>query len=342
MNHLEKTATPLNIIIAIVMYSLCSSTLLLANKMIIEYISPSVSSFLQVVFTTLVCLAIKLVGLFPVDDFEYDKLKSYFVYIIIFVGVLYTNMKALEASNVETVIVFRSCTPIAVSLMEYFFMNRELPSVRSSISLFLIGFGAVLYCLSDSQFSLHGFSSYTWSSIYFILITLEMTVGKELTSSVKMDSVWGPVLYCNFLSIIPIFLLGYGHGDYHDVFNKLNNLPVIAHLILIFSCLVGTCIGYTVWVCRGMVSATTFTLVGVINKFLTVLLNVLIWDKHSTPLGIFAVCVCLGSGFFYQQAPRRSDKKLKANEVLMATVSESKESIAESAPLLQADLGDKK
>lgn len=37
-----------------------------------------------------------------------------------------------------------------------------------------------------------------------------------------------------------------------------------------------------------MVSATTFTLVGVINKFITtVLLNVMIWDKHSTPLGIF-------------------------------------------------------
>jgi GDP-mannose transporter len=54
-----------------------------------------------------------------------------------------------------------------------------------------------------------------------------------------------------------------------------------------------------------MVSATSFTLVGVVNKFLTVLLNVLAWEKHSTPFGIFAVCLCLGAGFFYQQAPRR-------------------------------------
>jgi hypothetical protein len=66
---------------------------------------------------------------------------------------------------------------------------------------------------------------------------------------------------------------------------------------------------YTTWLCRGIVSATTFTLVGVINKFLTVLLNVLIWDKHSTVFGIFAVCVCLLSGSFYQQAPRRDDTK---------------------------------
>jgi len=57
-----------------------------------------------------------------------------------------------------------------------------------------------------------------------------------------------------------------------------------------------------------MVSATTFTLVGVVNKFLTVLLNVAIWDKHSTPLGLFAVCLCLLAGMFYQQAPRRDEE----------------------------------
>lgn len=58
-----------------------------------------------------------------------------------------------------------------------------------------------------------------------------------------------------------------------------------------------------------MVSATTYTLVGVVNKFLTVLLNVIIWDKHSTPLGIIAVCICLAAGLFYQQAPMRTQEK---------------------------------
>ena len=61
------------------------------------------------------------------------------------------------------------------------------------------------------------------------------------------------------------------------------------------------------WLCRGMTSATTFTLVGVVNKFLTVLLNVLIWDKHSSPIGLVAVCTCLLAGTFYQQAPRRDE-----------------------------------
>jgi GDP-mannose transporter len=58
-----------------------------------------------------------------------------------------------------------------------------------------------------------------------------------------------------------------------------------------------------------MVSATTYTLVGVVNKFLTLLLNVVVWDKHSTPMGLVAVCLCLLAGTFYQQAPRREDLK---------------------------------
>jgi hypothetical protein len=61
-----------------------------------------------------------------------------------------------------------------------------------------------------------------------------------------------------------------------------------------------------------MVSATTYTLVGVVNKFLTVLLNVLVWDKHSTPFGIVAVCICLLAGTMYQQAPKREEVRKEA------------------------------
>lgn len=145
-----------------------------------------------------------------------------------------------------------------------------------------------------------------------------MTYGKKLTSSVKMDSVWGPVLYCNLLSIVPMGALGILSGDFDNVTENMNNLVPIGWALLIFSCIVGTLIGYTGWLCRGMVSATTYTLVGVVNKFLTVLLNVVIWDKHSSPLGILAVCLCLLAGAFYQQAPKREViSKDKDSEPLM-------------------------
>lgn len=269
---------------------------------------PSVVSFIQIISSAVAVLLLKMMGV-QVDNLEWDKVKAYSLYIIAFVAAIYANMQALQQSNVETVIVFRACSPIAVSVVEYFFMDRAWPSIRSSISLGLVAFGALMYCMSDSQFALNGFAAYSWVITYFFLITFEMTYGKKLTSSVKMDSVWGPVLYCNLLAAFPMFMLGYVNGDYENVTEMLAELPANGVMILLFSCVTGTLIGYTGWLCRGMVSAATYTLVGVVNKFLTVLLNVMLWDKHSTPAGLVAVCICLLAGTFYQQAPRRDEAR---------------------------------
>ena len=38
--------------------------------------------------------------------------------------------------------------------------------------------------------------------------------------------------------------------------------------------------------CQQVITATAYTIVGVMNKMLTVLINVLIWDKHASATGI--------------------------------------------------------
>lgn len=322
MQKLEETSTKSGVTIAILSYSLCSSTLLLANKLALEHLPlPSVVSFIQILSSAVFILVIKFFGV-QVDELEWDKVKAYALYIVAFVTCIYANMQALRHSNVETVIVFRACSPMAVSLIEYLFMGRTWPTLRSSISLATVACGALIYCMSDSQFAMNGWSAYTWVVIYFVLITFEMTYGKKLTSAVKMDSVWGPVLYCNLLAALPMFLLGYFNGDFVGVSEKLGAVSTSGVLILLFSCVAGTLIGYTGWLCRGMVSATTYTLVGVVNKFLTVLLNVMLWDKHSSPLGLFAVCMCLLSGTFYEQAPRRDDIKHQEPVIAMSLASD--------------------
>ena len=43
-----------------------------------------------------------------------------------------------------------------------------------------------------------------------------------------------------------------------------------AWIALFFSCMIGVGIGYTAWWCRQLTTATSFTLVGVVNKVFTV------------------------------------------------------------------------
>ncbi len=89
----------------------------------------------------------------------------------------------------------------------------------------------------------YGFYRYSWVITYFFLITFEMTYGKKLTNSIKMDSVWGSVFYCNALAAGPMFLLGYLNGDYIGLQTKLAEIPANGVMVLLFSSIVGTLIG---------------------------------------------------------------------------------------------------
>ena len=45
----------------------------------------------------------------------------------------------------------------------------------------------------------------------------------------------------------------------------------------------GTAMSYYAWLARSLVSATLFTILGNVCKVLSIVINVMIWDKHATP-----------------------------------------------------------
>merc|ERR1719413_174274 len=73
------------------------------------------------------------------------------------------------------------------------------------------------------------------------------------------------------------------------------------------SCVVGVAISYAGFNLRKLVSATSFTVVGVVCKILSVLINDVVWtfagsaDKHSNLLGHFSLLICIAAGFMYER-----------------------------------------
>ena len=140
-------------IVAMLLFSLAASSLLLVNKMVMHAIPlPSFVSTLQFVVTAIASYTVMWTGHAPIEKWEWPKVKAYLYYVGLFVGAIYCNMKALQYSNVETVIVFRACCPIVVSLIDWAFLGRMLPSARSWLALAVLLGGCLGYVLTDRAF----------------------------------------------------------------------------------------------------------------------------------------------------------------------------------------------
>lgn len=213
-------------------------------------------------------------------------------------------MQALRYSNIDTIIVFRASTPLVVSVLDRAFLGREWPPLRSLLALLVLACAAAGYVLSDHAFQLNGFGAYSWVSLYFLSISLEMAYAKHIVGAVQFESLWGPVLHNNLAAVPMMSMLGIYAGEFGRVGSTEWDSALVLRLAL--SCVVSVAIAYTAWKCRKLVSASTFTVLGVGNKLLTVLCNNLIWQAEvASPLGNFCLFVCLLAAVGYKQAPVR-------------------------------------
>jgi GDP-mannose transporter len=302
------------VIAAVLSYSLCSGTLVLFNKLVLHHWPyPSLVVCFQLAVTILFIYSAKLFYGLPVDDLQWRFIVPYSYYIVAFAMGVYSNMRSLSISNVETIIVFRALSPCLVAFLDAIFLGREYPSRRSWMALLLIVLGAYGYASFDTKFQTQGWQAYGWPMAYLLIISFEMAYGKRIIRSVDLKTKSGPVLYTNLLGIFPMFLFAVLAGEperFHKDRIRTITMDAVAaawaaYLFLLLGCIAGIGIGYSSWWCRDMVSATSFTLIGVMNKCLTVLLNLIIWDQHAPPGGIASLFLCLVGGALYQQAPLR-------------------------------------
>lgn len=307
----------LEVVLSILAYSACSGSLVLVNKLILfSWPYPSLVVCIQLVATLAFIFAAKFTNFLPVDPVKWEYVVPYLLYIVFFVLGVYCNMMSLTLSNVETVIVFRSLTPVVVAFLDVMFLGREYPSLRSWAGLALIGLGAYGYASYDEQFQTQGYEAYFWPTAYLILIALEMAYGKKIIRSVPLKTLSGPVLYTNLLGFLPMLLFAFKRKDGMSEFARFHQEvfvdkthPITAAVIFwnLLGCVAGTAIGYSAWWCRDKVSATSFTLIGVLNKCLTIMLNFVMWDQHAPAAGVACLFVCLIGGSIYQQAPMRPE-----------------------------------
>ncbi|CAI9100231.1 OLC1v1037182C1 [Oldenlandia corymbosa var. corymbosa] len=283
-------------------YAVCSSLLAVINKFAItKFNYPGLLTALQYLTSALGVWVLGKLGLLHHDAFTWDTAKKFLPAAFVFYLAIFTNTNLLRHANVDTFIVFRSCTPLLVALADTVFRKQPLPSKWTFLSLVVILGGAIGYVATDSGFTL---TAYSWAFAYLVTITTEMVYIKHMVTNLGLNT-WGFVLYNNLLSLMmaPVFWIV--TREYADVFRAVGanrEFDLVAFLAVSLSCLFGLLISFFGFAARKAISATAFTVTGVVNKFLTVAINVVIWDKHASPTGLVCLLLTIFGGVMYQQS----------------------------------------
>jgi len=284
-------------------YCLSASLLSIINKWaIMKFPYPGALTALQY-FTSaagvLLCGWLKVV--------EHDKLDLMTMWrflpaAVIFYLSLFTNSELLLHANVDTFIVFRSVVPIFVAVGESVFLHRPWPSLKTWASLGTIFTGSVLYVATDYQFT---FAAYMWAVAYLVSMTIDFVYIKHVVTTIELNT-WGLVLYNNIeaLLLFPLELLIMGELKkiQHEITDESDWHSFSVVFPVALSCLFGLSISFFGFSCRRAISATGFTVLGIVNKLLTVMINLVIWDKHSTWVGTVGLLICMLGGVMYQQS----------------------------------------
>lgn len=113
-------------------YTLCSSSLMVVNKLAIRsFPFPSTLMAIQFFSAAAVVRILAAAGRLEAEPLDSGRVRQFIVVPIAFVLAIFSNIKVLQAASVETTVVFRSLVPLITSLADYAFMGRHLPSAQS-------------------------------------------------------------------------------------------------------------------------------------------------------------------------------------------------------------------
>ncbi|KAL1561052.1 GDP-mannose transporter gonst3 [Salvia divinorum] len=282
-------------------YCLSASLLSIINKWaVMKFPYPGALTALQYLTSAAGVVIFGQLKLLEHDKLDLVTMWRFLPAAFIFYLSLFTNSELLLHANVDTFIVFRSVVPIFVAIGETLFLHQPWPALKTWFSLTTIFAGSVLYVTTDYQFSV---KAYSWALAYLVSMSIDFVYIKHVVMTIGLNT-WGLVLYNNLeaLMLFPLELLIM--GELKKIEREITDESDWYSLgvVLPLSCLFGLAISFFGFSCRKAISATGFTVLGIVNKLLTVVINLLNWDKHSTVVGTVGLLICMGGGIMYQRS----------------------------------------
>ncbi|XP_057979972.1 GDP-mannose transporter GONST1 [Malania oleifera] len=291
-------------------YCISSCGMILVNKLVLSSydFNAGISLMLYQNFVSVVIVSIlSLFGMISTEPLTWRLIKIWLPVNVIFVGMLITSMFSLKYINVAMVTVLKNVTNVITALGEMYIFNKHHDN-KVWTALFLMIISAITGGITDLSFHAVG---YTWQIIncfltasYSLTLRRVMDTAKLVTKSGNLNE-FSMVLLNNTLSLPLGVLLIFVFNEV-DYLSKtpLLRLPIFWFLMT-FSGFLGLAISFTSMWFLHQTGATTYSLVGSLNKIPLSIAGILLFKVPTSLENSASILFGLLAGVFFARAKMR-------------------------------------
>ncbi|KAK6141759.1 hypothetical protein DH2020_024502 [Rehmannia glutinosa] len=272
-------------------YCFSSCSMILVNKYVLSSydFNAGISLMLYQNFVSVVIVSIlSFLGIITTEPLTWRLIKVWLPVNFIFVGMLVTSMFSLKYINVAMVTVLKNVTNVMTAVGEMYLFNKHHDN-RVWAALFLMIISAISGGITDLSFHAIG---YTWQFIncfltasYSLTLRRVMDTAKQVTKSGDLNAVLNEPL-CTFAS------------------RPLLRMPTF-WLVMTFSGFLGLAISFTSMWFLHQTGATTYSLVGSLNKIPLSVAGILLFKVPTSLENSASIFFGLLAGVLFARAKMR-------------------------------------
>jgi len=250
-----------------------------------------------------------VLGFTQCESFSLRKATAFFPASSLFMITIVSGNAVLNNSNINTFLVLRCLAVVPCSLLELIIYQEFCPPCGSWFAMLITIGGAFGYSITTGGVQLN---SMAWATIFLVTMPVDGVLIKHSISSSGLSS-WGLVYYNNILAALPAlaFALLFEITSW-DNFYKICAAACTPSAVVAISvsCLLGIATSFFQLNTRFYISATAFMLLGVVNKFITVLVNAIFMENEGF-VAIFFITLALLGAIGWQQTMKGDTVKVR-------------------------------
>ena len=296
-----------------VMYVSCSTLMVLTNKWLASTmdINAHVSLLvMQNAVATFLVSSCKGLGVVEYADFELKTAAKWLPVNLYFVMMLSTSFVAMRYLSVPMITVFKQLANLLTVSGEWYFFGKRISSgVLLSFATMILG--AAMAAWHDMEFSVSG---YFWQGANCFCTSAYVLYLKYATKTVKLPK-FGMVFYNNLLSLPMLLVIAIANNEPAALWvaYKKGLLDGKFFAVNAFAGSIGFLLNLaSVW-CVQSTSATTYAIVGALNKVPVTFLGWLLFHTYISHDMAVYISVSLAGGFLYSFEQLRQVRSRDAN-----------------------------